>query len=96
MRSALEQTRHNLEAEIAPILGAEMAAAVAKHSSALSSATGGRLKLWQGQQAKRERRERIVFLPLSPWLEIHQRPFRPDLLCSEPAELICCEASGTK
>jgi hypothetical protein len=30
MLSALEQTRHNLEAETAPILGAEMAAAVAE------------------------------------------------------------------
>jgi hypothetical protein len=30
MLSALEQTRHNLEAEIAPMLGAEMAAAVAE------------------------------------------------------------------
>ena len=30
MRSALEQTRHNLEAEITPILGAQTAAAVAE------------------------------------------------------------------
>ena len=60
MLSALKQTRHNLEAEIAPILGAELAAAVAEAFVGAVAGHGREIDAMAGTKAKRERRDHLA------------------------------------